>query len=144
MANLAMKFPKNFMDCRWFSKLNKNLFLLTMLCQLFQSMGYNVLFDIPQLFMILAMFALFSYRKSIPQSYHMMMMFFIYYIGYSIHIKWVYVVSIDIPIIKRYIRDNPDSWIIQLCATMFGNRISEVGKIERGQGDVKLLESITY
>lgn len=100
MANLAMKFPKNYMDCRWFSKLNKSLFLFTMFCQLFQSMGYNGLYDIPQLFMILAMFALFSYRKSMPKGYAVLMMTFVNYISYAIHFKYLYIISIDILMVK--------------------------------------------
>jgi len=58
-----------------------------MICQVIQSLGYNGLIDIPQLLMILALFAFYEYRKTSPLVYNYFIMVFIYIISYVIVIK---------------------------------------------------------
>ena len=91
---MSERFPKNFLDCRWFQLWSKNFFVITLLCQLIQSMGYNGLYDIPGLLIILGLFAFYTFRKSMPYTHLIFLMISIYYISFAIWLKWLYLISI--------------------------------------------------
>lgn len=85
-----MRFPKNFLDCRWFHLKCEKYFIAAIICQLIQSMGYNGLFDIPSLLLILGVFGFYSFRKTYPHGFQLFLFFSMYYIGFAILIKWLY------------------------------------------------------
>ena len=64
MEELTKSIRMNFVDCYYFNKCNKMFGTLMILFQLMQSMGFNGLFDLPSVFMILLSFAFIAFRKS--------------------------------------------------------------------------------
>lgn len=109
MAELSRRFPKNFLDCRWFQSRSDAFFIATMVCQLIQSMGYNGLFDIPALLMILGLFAFYTLRKSNPRGFVLFLFVSIYYISCAILIKWLYLILIKVPWVEDYVKANKES-----------------------------------
>ena len=54
--------------------------MLLIVFQIMESMGFNGLFDLPQLFMILMLMSVFIFRESIKVKYAYMVLFLTYYI----------------------------------------------------------------
>lgn len=146
MAELSRKFPKNYMDCRYFAKWNKAFFVLTLVFQLMQSMGYNGLYDIPQLFMILILFSFFAYRKSAPRAYACFTLFFIYYIGVAVVLKTLYSIFLHIPIVSKWVLSHQEKTVVVVLQTLFGQRLKSQADDGLGVGSssTESLESITY
>jgi hypothetical protein len=115
MAELSRRFPKNFLDCRWFQSKSDAFFIATMVCQLIQSMGYNGLYDIPSLLMILGLFAFYTLRKSNPHGYLLFLFVSIYYISLAILVKWLYLILIRITWVKEYAYENRESTAVFLA-----------------------------
>ena len=75
-----------------------------MVCQLIQSMGYNGLYDIPSLLMILGLFAFYTLRKSNPHGYLLFLFVSIYYISLAILVKWLYLIAIRITWVQNWVQ----------------------------------------
>lgn len=80
MAKIAKELDRNFVDCVWFQASNKAIFIATLLAQIFGSMAFNGLFDIPALLMILALFALYGFRYTFHFGYGIYVLFVVQYI----------------------------------------------------------------
>jgi len=90
MAALAKETSMNFIDCSHFVRLSNVFYLLIVVFQLLQSMGLNALFDLPQLFMILLLVALFPFRKLWPVAYGLCNIFLTWYIHCALTLKVMY------------------------------------------------------
>lgn len=99
MGTLIEEVPRNYMDCYYYAKWNKVLFLLLLLVQLMQAMGFNGLFDIPALCLMLVFFSFYAYRKSFPIFFAQFTIFFSYYIGVAVFIKICYAIVVNIPML---------------------------------------------
>lgn len=100
-----------------------------MICQLIQSMGYNGLFDIPSLLLILGVFGFYSFRKTNPHGFQIYIFLAIYYIGFAILIKWLYITFIEITLVDKYFKKNHNSLAITILQALFGKRLSSIGTI---------------
>lgn len=80
MKRLTVKIHRNYLDCFWFQRLNKEFYMLMIVTQVMSSMAFNGLFDIPALIMILALFSFYAFRKSIPRAYGLYVMGIVFYI----------------------------------------------------------------
>jgi hypothetical protein len=145
MAELSRRFPKNFLDCRWFQSKSDAFFIATMVCQLIQSMGYNGLYDIPSLLMILGLFAFYTLRKSNPHGYLLFLFVSIYYISLAILVKWLYLILIRITWVENYADANRESTTVFLAQALFGRMgVGKLGRVHRGQSDTKKAEGISF
>jgi hypothetical protein len=70
----------NYLGCNFFQRQNKILYLGLVICQLAQTMVFNGLFDIPQLFILLALSSWYAYRRTFPVAYGLVVFFLVYYI----------------------------------------------------------------
>jgi len=62
MKDVAKKFVRNYMECEYFTKLNKKIFGVLLLTQLISAMTFNGFHDIPILFFIIILMSLYSIR----------------------------------------------------------------------------------
>ena len=86
--------------------MNKIFFLLLIVFQILQSMGFNGLFDLPQLFMILCILSLFVFRQQFRITFGFSLVFLSLYIQLAVTIKIIYIIAIEIDFVEMYFRDN--------------------------------------
>ena len=111
----------NYIDCYYFNKWNKIFYLTLIVFQLLQSMGFNGLFDLPQLFMILLLMAFFSFRKSYKVEYGMACIFISFYIQYALTLKLIYGVLVQIVYVKNYMDKNyENNNYVKWASILFG------------------------
>ena len=80
MKDLIKETRFNYLGCFYFQSLNKVIYLSLIVFQLLQTMIFNGLFDIPQLFMILFLVSFYAYRKAFFVSYGLLIFLIAYYI----------------------------------------------------------------
>jgi hypothetical protein len=118
---MTAKTPMNYIDSYYFNKWNKIFFLTLIIFQLLQSMGFNGLFDLPQLFMILLLMAFFSFRKSYKVEYGLGCIFLSFYIQYALTLKLLYNVLIKINYVQDFMDQNSKTNIyVKWASIMFG------------------------
>lgn len=94
MNKLSKGVPKCFIDCYYFSKWNKTFFLILLASQTIQSMFFNTVLDLPQLFMILLYLPFFVFRKKMFVEYQFYTLFFASYCAVFVYIKLLYTILI--------------------------------------------------
>ena len=87
-----------------------------------QSMGFNGLFDIPQLFMILLVIASYAFRKVFPIGYAKFNVFLVYYISYALVVKFCYGILSHINYIDYKLENNQDLKFVKALKLIFGDR----------------------
>lgn len=88
-----------------------------------QSMGTNDLYDIPQLFSILGLVAFYAFKRSAHVTYAYFNMFFIYYIGYAIVFKWLYLICFSIPFMQVWADKHKSTIVVIVLQALFGKKI---------------------
>ena len=78
------------------------IYLLLVVFQLIQTMIFNGLFDIPQLFMILFLVSFYAYRKTFFVTYGLLIHFVAYYIQFALTLKMVYGIASGTSYAKEY------------------------------------------
>jgi len=121
------KMPKMYIDCYFFSKLNKLFFLGLFVTQLLQSMGFNCIFDLPQLFMMLIFTSFFSFRKKAFIAYQFYVLFFVVYCALSVYIKLAYSILIHTKEYEAWYRENAKTTTVKVLSATFGQRITLEG-----------------
>ena len=79
MRRLKSGLPIIYFESYSFLSSSQAFFALVIVCQIIQAMGFNGMIDIPSLFMILLLFAIYTYRKNFPVYYAQATMAFIYW-----------------------------------------------------------------
>mmetsp|Transcript_34734 Transcript_34734/g.53327 ORF Transcript_34734/g.53327 Transcript_34734/m.53327 type:complete len:447 (-) Transcript_34734:8731-10071(-) len=128
MLKLRSSMPINFMGCRYFYKFNKTLYLLIILFQLLQTMGFNGLFDIPQLFLILLMLAFYAFRKSYYVGFGKFIFFSAYYIHFALLLKLTLGILLRIDFVKDYIQQHEKAVFVKIVTVTFGQRQADPGE----------------
>lgn len=125
MDKILQKMPRCYLDCFYFSKLNKSFFLLTFLTQMFQSMGYNCLFEVPQLFMMLAFCSFYAFRKKAFIAFSYYILFFMSYCAFCVFIKLNYQVLMHSEQYLEWYLANSDSKKVKVLSAVFGQRVTK-------------------
>lgn len=86
--------PRCYIDCHYFSKWNMVFFLILLVTQMLQSMGFNCVFDLPQLFLLLLFLPWYSFRKKAFTAYSFYLLFFVAYCALSVYVKMTYAILI--------------------------------------------------
>jgi len=105
MTELKEKMPANFIDAFHFQMLNKKMFAMLGVFQILQSMSFNGLFDLPSIFCLLMLVAFYVYRKTLKLQYGLTTFFISIWIQYACTIKYIYMVLIQINVIKDYLEE---------------------------------------
>jgi predicted branched-subunit amino acid permease len=66
-------------------------------------MGFNGLFEIPQLFMILVLASFYAYRKNLLVTYGLLIVFVAYYIQFALTMKILYALAMSITNVKDFL-----------------------------------------
>ena len=102
--------------------------MLIFLFQIFQSMGFNGLIDVPQLFMILLSLAFFVFRKSFYSAFVKINFFVAYYIHFMIVLKVIYGIVYRIRYVQAFFTEHKDYVEVKTVRVLFGDRLPEKGE----------------
>lgn len=105
MKKMARKLPRNFVNCEWFKKSNKVMFILLVLSQLTMAMCYEAVIDVPSLCFIVFLCAMYAFRKIYARFYGLCTFFLAYYLNFVSMVKVGYVIAVQIPRVEAYLHD---------------------------------------
>ena len=80
MKKIAEEIQPNYLDCQYFRTKSTFFFIMTLICQLLESLGFNGMYDIPAFFFMLTLGSIYSFRKSFYQLFGQLKIFTIQYI----------------------------------------------------------------
>jgi len=93
-------------------------------------MGFNGLFDLPQLFMILCIMSAFVFRQMIRVQFGYSLVFLSIYIQTALTLKIVYLIAIQIDFVDDYIKENFETnFYIKWLRIVFGQH-SNIKEVE--------------
>jgi hypothetical protein len=102
-------------------QLNKLSFLWLMAAQLMQTLGQPGLFDIPQMIMILMVFSIYAFRKTIPIPFGFLNIFLAYWIQIALIFKLCLGVCLNTAYIKAWFDHHTGGWLSAILPPLFGS-----------------------
>jgi hypothetical protein len=127
----AMKFRRNYLDCKWILSFNKHFYMLVLALQLVAAMTFNGIFDIPALVMILVLMSSYALRKSFFKAYGLYVLFIVWYIQLAMLIKLTMAVLFDIDYVEDYLQDHKEQYVVKLAMVLFGMNFTVEEEISR-------------
>jgi hypothetical protein len=127
MAKIEKQLPKCYINCDHFRGLNKVVFLWLIIFQLMQTMGFNGVFDLPQLVAILFIVGFYAYRNAFPIFFALLNFGLCYYIQIALMFKLAAKVALRVPFVQDYLDDNEDATTTIIVRVLFG-LINKTGK----------------
>lgn len=115
--------PKCYLDCYYFSKCNMAFFLILLLTQMLQSMGFNCFFNLPMLFMILLFLPWFSFRKKVFVAYSYYLLFFVSFCTLSVYVKIMYAIFVHTESYLIWYEKNQNTTTVKIFGACFGQRM---------------------
>ena len=120
MEKIQKGHKKHFVDTNFFYKLNQKFFIVVILFSLFQAMVYNACSDIPNLFLLLLMFAFYAYRKVYTRQFLQFTFLVVYFIQFILTIKIINDILTKIEFAQTFMADNKDSNFVKANQIIFG------------------------
>lgn len=124
MTDLQKKQRRLYLECQFVIRNNQLFFLLVIVFQLLQSMGFNGVFDLPTLFMILVLKSLYAFRKSYFVFYQTFSLFVLYYIQFTVVLKLLYSILTGIGYVEEFMQDRSQNPYVKACTILFGINFS--------------------
>jgi hypothetical protein len=112
MTDIAKRLGRSYLDCNYFLRLNKQLYLVVLLLQVLGSMTFNGVFDIPALVMLLLLFSLYAFRKSHVRGYGLYVLFLVFYIHLAAFANLMFQALTEIDFVLTWMSKHQDSTIV--------------------------------
>lgn len=120
MKALCKGVKKIFVDSDHFYRYNQKFFIGLILFELFQAMVFNSCSDIPTLFMLLALFASYAYRKVYTRAFLQYTFLLVYFIQLVLTLKIINETLVRIDYIREQMGANQDYRAVQVNTLLFG------------------------
>lgn len=138
--SVQKKVKKSFLDSDNFYKNNRIFFITLILFELFQAMVFNSCSDIPTLFMLLLVFAMYAFRKDYTVAFLQYTFFVVYFIQFMLTLKLINNTLTSIDFVKDWMEENKEKPGVQFNNILFGNEATPAS----GESAAKLKLSLIH
>lgn len=122
MQKISDEILPNYIDCLYFKSKSATFLIMTFVCQLLESLGFNGMFDIPAFFFMLVLGSIYSFRKSFYQMFGQLKLFSIQYIQVMIMIKIILMILLKIDMVENFMIDNTEHIFTKVIIVALGKR----------------------
>jgi len=126
MKKLESKIKKSFVDNDWFYKRNQLFFMGALLFQLLQSMSFNNCADVPTLFMLLILCALYPLRRQMTYFYRLFCFIIIYWIQFMLTLKIINETAVRIDFLNDFFMKHQNNRFVVINSIIFGGIYQEL------------------
>jgi hypothetical protein len=98
----------NFVGCDSFYRMNQKFFIGSLLFAILQAMSFPSCSEVPAMLMIILIFSFYLIRKDIAAVYRRYSFFVIYYLQFTLTLKFLYRVVSGIDFIDNYFKFHKD------------------------------------
>lgn len=122
MKKISEEILPNYIDCVYFKEQSAVFFVMTLICQILESLGFNGMFDIPAFFIMLILGSIYAFRKSFYQMFGQLKLFSIQYIQFMITFKIVLMILLKIDMVENFMIDNTEHIFTKVIIIALGKR----------------------